>query len=85
LILCVIGTLKFHQDGFPTRLACKNGEQVLRDFFNYAKINTLIFFLWDSTAHFNPAGEWQIPGGRFPIKTQELRYILLRNMYLVIL
>ncbi|MFH1298128.1 MAG: hypothetical protein ABIJ04_12825, partial [Bacteroidota bacterium] len=51
------GLHEYHQNGFPTLLAFKNGEQVLRDFYNYAKFDTLKTFLWDSNAHLIPTGE----------------------------
>ncbi len=48
---------EYHQNGFPTLLAFKAGEQVLQDFYNYSKFDTLKSFLWDSTARFHPTGE----------------------------
>lgn len=51
------GLHDYHRDGFPTLLAFNKGEQVLRDFYNYAKFDTLKSLLWDSTVHFIPTGE----------------------------
>ncbi|MFH1160829.1 MAG: hypothetical protein V1733_07765 [bacterium] len=47
---------EYHQDGFPTLLAFRNGKQVLKEFYNYAKFDTLKTFLWDSSVTLHPTG-----------------------------
>jgi hypothetical protein len=51
---------KYHEDGFPTLLAFKDGIQLLRDFYNYAKFDTLKTLLWDTNTRLIPTGEIHI-------------------------
>lgn len=37
---------QYHEDGFPTLLAFRNGKQVLREFYNYDAFDTLNDLLW---------------------------------------
>lgn len=48
---------KYHEDGFPTLLAFKDGKQVLQYYYNYAKYDTLKLLLWDEKTSMIPTGE----------------------------
>jgi len=54
------GLHKYHEDGFPTLLAFKNGNQLLKEFYNYAKFDTLKTLLWDTNTHLIPTSEKHI-------------------------
>jgi hypothetical protein len=47
---------QYHEDGFPTLLAFKGGKQVLREFYNYAKFDTLRTLLWNADVRLRPTG-----------------------------
>ena len=51
---------KYHEDGFPAMLAFKNGRQLLKEFYNYAKFDTLKTLLWDTGIRLIPTGEKHI-------------------------
>ena len=38
---------EFHETGFPSVLAFRNGKQVIHDFYNYSKFDTLNNILWN--------------------------------------
>ncbi len=48
---------QFHEDGFPTLLAFRNGKQVLREFYNYDAFDTLNDLLWTVKTKRIPTGE----------------------------
>jgi hypothetical protein len=52
-----IGLHRYHEDGFPTLLAFKEGKQVLQEFYNYAKFDTLKSLLWDTNIRLIPTSE----------------------------
>jgi len=54
------GLHKYHEDGFPALLAFKNGKQILKDYYNYAKFDTLKTVLWDSNTRLVPTSEIHI-------------------------
>jgi len=51
---------ELHQNGFPAVLAFRDGEQVMQDFYSYAKFDSLNELLWDGLQAMHPAGELHI-------------------------
>ncbi|MBN3036739.1 MAG: hypothetical protein JW861_14230 [Bacteroidales bacterium] len=51
---------QYHEDGFPTLLAFRNGNQLIKEFYNYAKYDTLKGLLWDNQVRLHPAGPLQM-------------------------
>lgn len=57
IITSPISLHKYHEDGFPTLLAFKNGKQLLKDYYNYAKFDTLKTLLWDTNTRLVPTSD----------------------------
>jgi hypothetical protein len=48
---------RYHENGFPALLAFKNGRQVLKEFYNYARFDTLKTILWNDSIRMHPTGQ----------------------------
>ena len=51
---------KYHEDGFPTVLAFKNGKQIFQEFYDYAQFDSLSSKLWNNKMNLVPTGEMHI-------------------------
>lgn len=50
------GLHRYHENGFPTVLAFRNGEQLIREFYNYAECDSLNRLLWEGSEALHPTG-----------------------------
>ncbi|MBI4648187.1 MAG: hypothetical protein HY738_16790 [Bacteroidia bacterium] len=50
----------YHKDGFPALLAFRGGKQIISDFYNYAKFDSLKEILWNENVTLIPTGDLHI-------------------------
>ncbi len=67
---------RYHEDGFPTVLAFRNGKQVLRNFYNYDKFDTLKSLLQMPDTKMTPTGNLHL-ATRFIYENSRLNAIVV--------